>query len=220
MKHILHIDTSTDTAVIAISGDGQMLKSAINQEARNHASTINGMIEQLLHDLKLSLNSLAAISVVGGPGSYTGLRIGLATAKGFCYALGIPLMQHNKLELLSYQEMEHSNQKICGTMLAARPDEYFFGLYSSDQILVEPEHLMAENLINKLSNFNNQLLIIGNFNEEKFQNCKISNVEFIEMQGISLDFWSKYAFEKFNSNNFVNLSTAEPFYLKQVYTHK
>lgn len=220
MKHILHIDTSTDTAVVAISGDGQMLKSATNQEARNHASTINSMVEQVLQELQLSLNSLSAISVVGGPGSYTGLRIGLATAKGFCYALDIPLLQHNKLELLAYQEMEQVNHTICGAMIAARPDEYFFGLYEKEQTIIEPEHVIADKLFNTLYNYNIQLRIVGIFNEDKFKNCKFSNVEFIENQGINLDFWSKYTFKKFNSNNFVNLSTAEPFYLKQVYTHK
>lgn len=220
MKHILHIDTSTDTAVVAISGDGQLLKSATNQEARNHASIINSMVEQVLQELKLSLNSLSAISVVGGPGSYTGLRIGLATAKGFCYALDIPLLQHNKLEILAYQEMEHANHTVCGAMIAARPDEYFFGLYEKEQILVEPEHMEAEKLFNTLNNFSIQLRIVGILNEEKFQKYKFSNVEFAENQGIDLNFWSKYAFKKFNSNNFVNLSTAEPFYLKQVYTHK
>lgn len=220
MKHILHIDTSTDTAVVAISGDGQMLKSATNQEARNHASTINSMVEQVLQELQLSLNSLSAISVVGGPGSYTGLRIGLATAKGFCYALDIPLLQHNKLEILAYQEMEHTNHTVCGAMIAARPDEYFFGLYDKEHILVEPEHVMADKLFNTLYNYNIQLRIVGIFNEEKFKNCKFSNVEFNENQEINLDFWLKYTFKKYNSNNFVNLSSAEPFYLKQVYTHK
>ena len=220
MKHILHIDTSTDTAVVAISGDGQMLKSATNQEARNHASTINSMVEQVLQELQLSLNSLSAISVVGGPGSYTGLRIGLATAKGFCYALDIPLLQHNKLEILAYQEMEHTNHTVCGAMIAARHDEYFFGLYDKEHILVEPEHVMADKLFNTLYNYNIQLRIVGIFNEEKFKNCKFSNVEFNENQEINLDFWLKYTFKKYNSNNFVNLSSAEPFYLKQVYTHK
>src|ERR1035437_1453422 len=102
MQYLLHIDTSTDTGVVALNCDGVILAYKVNEEARNHASTINIMIEKLLAGVKISLSDLDGIVVCAGPGSYTGLRIGLATAKGLCYALNVPLILDNKLTLLAY----------------------------------------------------------------------------------------------------------------------
>ena len=92
MKYILHIDTSTDIGTIALSGDGRILSYLRTTETRNHAGVINNMIERVISDMKITLEQLSAISVCAGPGSYTGLRIGVATAKGLCYALNKPLI--------------------------------------------------------------------------------------------------------------------------------
>src|ERR1019366_2430074 len=112
MHYLLHIDTSTDTGAVAIGGDGNLLAYRANTETRNHATTINNMINDVLAEVKISLEDLSCIVVCAGPGSYTGLRIGLATAKGLCYALDKPLMLDNRLTLLAYQAYRQQDKSV------------------------------------------------------------------------------------------------------------
>src|SRR5882672_2766392 len=102
MEYLLHIDTSTDTGLLAIGCDGQLLAHSMIEESRNHAGTINNMINSLLADAHISFRQLSAVAVCAGPGSYPGLRIGLATAKVLCYALEKPLILDNKLTVLAH----------------------------------------------------------------------------------------------------------------------
>jgi tRNA threonylcarbamoyladenosine biosynthesis protein TsaB len=126
MKYILHIDTSGESGRVGLSADGILLSWKYNDEPRNHAASVNLMIEQLISDAEISLRDLASVAVCGGPGSYTGLRIGLSVAKGLCYALDIPLMQHSRLLLLCYQQQNIHSDKFTfyASVLKARDKEY------------------------------------------------------------------------------------------------
>jgi tRNA threonylcarbamoyladenosine biosynthesis protein TsaB len=106
MALILNMDTSTDYASIALAMDGKLIESMRNPELRDHASWIHQAMRELLIKCGYTLPHLQAIAVTGGPGSYTGLRIGMSTAKGLCYVLNIPLIIENTLKVMaaSYQE--------------------------------------------------------------------------------------------------------------------
>ena len=221
MKYLLHIDTSTDVGTVALSGDGVLLSHLSTEETRNHASTINNMIEQLMAGAGITLDQLSAIVVCAGPGSYTGLRIGLATAKGFCYAMDKPLLLDNRLTLLAYTayKKEPSFAQYV-SLLVAREKEYFISVYSNDfSCIVPPQHITEDALTGLLAK-DARTYMLSDAPENVINNLHINHVQVDNNTKIELNSWSFYAFEKNNCNDFVNLMEAEPFYLKQVYTHK
>src|ERR687889_642724 len=101
MPLILNLDTSTDKASVCIARDGETFELLENNQQKDHASWIHPAIDQILHQANLVINDLEAVAVTAGPGSYTGLRVGMATAKGLCYALSKPLVAINTLEVMT-----------------------------------------------------------------------------------------------------------------------
>ena len=90
MSYIINIDTATETAHISIAQDGKLLYNLNNSLQKDHGAFVQTAIEQLLKTAALSFTDIDAVAVTAGPGSYTGLRVGLASAKGLCYALHKP----------------------------------------------------------------------------------------------------------------------------------
>lgn len=222
MTYLLHIDTSIDTGLIAVSGDGVLLASCMNEETRNHAATINNMISNVLADINISFEDLSGIVVCAGPGSYTGLRIGMATAKGLCYALDKPLILDNRLTMLAYQAQRNHPGEYSQyvSLLVARDKEYFISIYNNDLICTfPPQHIMEEQL-DELIDKKEKTYIITDAVQDVILSLKINNLLIDTDIKTDLKSWVFYAFAKYIGNNIVNLSEAEPFYLKQVYTHK
>ncbi len=219
MDYLLHIDTSSDTGTVAVGGGGKLLAQRMNSETRNHAASINLMIEGVLADASISMEQLSGVIVCAGPGSYTGLRIGMATAKGICYALGKPLLLDNKLTLLAYQcsRIHKASQYIA--LLTAREKEYFAAVYDSEfNCILTPQHIMAEGLRNVIHDAGTTILITDDIAAGNL--IPIPDLQIDNSTNLNIGLWVYYANEQFRCSNIVNLSTAEPFYLKQVYTHK
>lgn len=221
MSYILHIDTSADTSSIAITLKGQILTTATNTETRNHAASINNMIEQVLGDINIKSTDLNAVAVCSGPGSYTGLRIAMATAKGICYALDIPLILNDKLALLAGNDAtKYTEPASFASILIAREGEYFMGIYGREgDVIVNAAHFTEEKMAEILK-FQEKLHITTNVVEDIFYKLKVS---FLTLnQDITLDFhyWAKIAYEQYSNQHFTNILYATPQYLKQVYTHK
>src|SRR5450432_739152 len=129
---ILLIDTAQETGTIALSKDGLVLFSEENKIAKEHASWLYGAITRLLEKANTAIREMEAIAVVAGPGSYTGLRVGMAAAKGFCYALKIPLITQNTLRVMAESMLpaaEEKKARIC-PLIDARRDEVFTALYT------------------------------------------------------------------------------------------
>lgn len=222
MEYILHIDTSTDKSTVAICGDGKPLAFRNSEEARNHAGSINLMINEVMAQANIKLVELSAIAACGGPGSYTGLRIGVATAKGLCYALNKPLLLDNRLTLLSYQA--YLRKEIAAThyisLLTAREKEYFISVHDSDfNCIIEPKHITYTEL-DELMEGKENICLTTDVNEEILNALHIEKMHLITSTDIDLASWAGYSYQSFKCNNTVNLSEAEPFYLKQVFTHK
>ncbi len=222
MKHLLHIDTSGDIGYVALAADGQIICSEQNNETRNHASTINLMIERVLAGSQVSFKDLAGVVVCAGPGSYTGLRIGMATAKGLCYALDIPLFLDNKLTLLAFQAYKKFGSKFAHyiAILPARENEYFLSIHDNNFTnTYDANHIMGSELDSLLSGKENMCIISNQLpplTAEKYA----ENLYVAHETEIDKVIWGFYSFEQYKCNKTVNLSTSEPFYLKQVYTHK
>src|ERR1041385_9494023 len=114
MALLLSIETSTHSFSCALHFEGKLIGVGESTESQSTASMLAVMIEKLFHDAQIKKDQLKGVVVASGPGSYTGLRIGVATTKGICYALNIPLISVNTLYLLAYQM---KNSKPNNTLL-------------------------------------------------------------------------------------------------------
>ena len=133
MSCILHIETSTSVCSVAVSVDGKVIFDKADRTGNNHAEALGSFVDEAMSFADSHAIPLDAVAVSGGPGSYTGLRIGVSMAKGVCYALDIPLISVSTLELmcvpvlLRYDDMEE-NALLC-PMIDARRMEVYASLY-------------------------------------------------------------------------------------------
>ncbi|GAA4459378.1 tRNA (adenosine(37)-N6)-threonylcarbamoyltransferase complex dimerization subunit type 1 TsaB [Nemorincola caseinilytica] len=204
-----------------VCADGKPVCTETNSTLRDHATAINNMISAALASAGIAMAQLAAIAVCSGPGSYTGLRIAMATAKGICYAMDIPLLLQDRLSLLALAAIQqHPTAGYIASILVARDKEYFISIHDNkfDTILA-PVHMMEEDMAEMLQNREN-LHITTNAAEELFFKLKVKFCSF--GQNIILDngAWAEYAYEQYDRNGNVNIANAIPLYLKSVYTHK
>lgn len=131
MPLILTIDTATDKASICLALHGAVLQQRVNTQAMDHAAWMHTAMKELMQESGYALPQLNAVAVVAGPGSYTGLRVGMATAKGLCYVLNIPLLSLNTLAVMAYaaRNVVSPGMLVC-PMLDARRMEVFTALYN------------------------------------------------------------------------------------------
>jgi tRNA threonylcarbamoyladenosine biosynthesis protein TsaB len=219
---ILYLDTCTDIAFVALSKGADLLAIRFSTETRNHAAGLNVMIEEVMQEAGLTFQDLNAIAVCAGPGSYTGLRIGLATAKGLCFALDKPLMLFNKLDLLCLQSIDKNNKKYENyvAVLRAREAEYFISAHNKNlDVVIAPQHVNETELLSLLQSLNAIYLISDCI--ESNENNRFTTVVQIEKNiKININAWISIALSQCKAQNFAPLSSSEPFYLKDVYTHK
>lgn len=140
--NILHIETATSTCSVALSKDGKLISTEVATESNMHTKRINLMIEELLSKNALEINELSAISVSIGPGSYTGLRVGLSAAKGLAFALDTPLIGISTLEALAQPFLENSKGKSVISAIDARRNEVYMAIFDSSLNLLEGDHCL------------------------------------------------------------------------------
>lgn len=217
MALILHIDTAVDAASICLAKDGKALSFAKNEKQKDHASWLHLAIKEIFEQNNLEIASIDAVAVTEGPGSYTGLRIGMATAKGICYALNKPLITLNTLLVMANAAKDIDVDLLC-PMIDARRMEVFTAIYSKRlQIVKEPAAtIIDENSFNEeLSN--KTIAFFGN-GSGKFQKIKNhSNAIFKEIN-FDASTMISLAEEKYTNKQFADLAYAEPLYLKEFYT--
>lgn len=219
MALILNIETSTDVCSVALSRDGQILFSEVDIEGPSHAKLIGPFIDKALkvaENLELKPD---AISVSSGPGSYTGLRIGVSIAKGVCYALGIPLISIPTLDLLTdmfINSIENSENILIRPVLDARRMEVYTGLYNEKGFSIEG----AKALIVNENSFENELAenlvyFVGN-GSAKLRNVLLSqNARFVDDLKPLAEAMIKLAEKSYDESDFVDVAYFEPFYLKE-----
>lgn len=215
MKTILHIDTSGTVAQILLSREGQLLSYIQLQESKDQAGKINGMVDAALQKANCTLQEIQAISVCNGPGSYTGLRVGLATAKGLAVALDLPLILHHKLILIANAYAEDWNE-FC-LVQEARSEEYFVCAFRQKKCVLQPRHFTLDELKAYLNQEKIENLIIDKesiketLKEEKNLNFQIEN------RGVMAKIWIKQSEERLENKIFDDLAYSEPFYLKPAF---
>ncbi|HLY69169.1 MAG TPA: tRNA (adenosine(37)-N6)-threonylcarbamoyltransferase complex dimerization subunit type 1 TsaB, partial [Puia sp.] len=144
MSLILNIDTAGDTASICLAKNGEILALLHNTNQQDHAAWLHTAIDQMMQNAKHEFRDLSAVAISAGPGSYTGLRVGMAAVKGFCYALHIPLITESTLALMAFAaSLQLKNKKafLC-PMIDARRNEVFTALFTSDLEEIAPATAM------------------------------------------------------------------------------
>jgi tRNA threonylcarbamoyladenosine biosynthesis protein TsaB len=224
MSLILNIDTSTETAHVSIAKAGNVLRSSKNESQTDHASFLQPAIQQLVKDTGIALTDIDAIAVTAGPGSYTGLRVGMASAKGLCYALNKPLIMLNTLEVLTASAIRklaghHVNEHILFCpMIDARRMEVFTAIYDPQlATILPPQALILEEQSFKEQLINNPLIFFGSGSAKWNAICHDPNASF-EMISILPEAMSSLSNLFFSRNQFADLAYSEPFYLKEFQT--
>lgn len=213
MAYILNIETATKNCSVSIAKDGEtLLCKEIAEQGYSHAEKLHIFIEEALKELNLDFANLDAIAVSKGPGSYTGLRIGVSAAKGLCYALNIPLIAADTLEILASAISVENGVVI--PMIDARRMEVYSAIFDSNG--------------NKTRDTEAEIITEQSFSEVKETihfvgdgalKCKdlLSADKFVYHPEIiypSAKQMSLLSFEKHKKSDTVNVAYFEPFYLK------
>ncbi|MEX6690477.1 tRNA (adenosine(37)-N6)-threonylcarbamoyltransferase complex dimerization subunit type 1 TsaB [Danxiaibacter flavus] len=223
MALILNIDTCSDEAFVCLALDDKVIATETNPEQKNHAAFLQPAIQRLMHHAKKSLADIDAIAVVSGPGSYTGLRVGLASAKGLCYALNKPLVFVNTLYIMAYAAKNHATlnthpkpQLFC-PMVDARRMEVFTCLYNDQLELKEPPQAMILNELSFIEYVDNQAVLFFGNGSEKFKPVvKSSNALFANVIYTAGDM-AVLSHEAFEGKKFQDLAYSVPEYIKDFF---
>lgn len=219
MALILNIDTAVESASLCIADDERTIAYAANNIPHTHAPWIHNAIKNLFHSHQLSLHDVDAIAVSNGPGSYTGLRIGLATAKGICFALNKPLICLPTLEIMASAVTNEAADLIC-PVIDARRMEVYTALYKKDLTLITiPAAMIIDENSFDAELVNNQVLFTGNGTAKLKKVIKHSNAVFSEVV-YNASNMPPLSVKHYQQQAFTNLSYAEPYYLKAVYFNK
>ena len=145
MPLILSLETATTNCSVALASDGKVVASRSINSGYSHSEKINVFIEEVIAQAGVTLKDLQAVAVSSGPGSYTGLRIGISTAKGLCYALDIPLIAINTLDAMA-QGFNARKDELIVPMIDARRMEVYSAVYDSEKKRVsEIEAIVVDN---------------------------------------------------------------------------
>ncbi len=224
MALILNIETSTEVCSVSLALKGKTLHILESADGLNHSSVLTVFIENILAENRIPASRLGAVAVSKGPGSYTGLRIGVSVAKGICYGLNIPLISVDSLEILGkYAAQNHNKYKLengdepalfC-PMIDARRMEVYTALYNSKGESIRPvtaEIINGDFLADQLAK--HKILFFGNGAEKCKQLITHHNAIFGGPQTTSAEFMQQISENRFRDNQFEDIVYFEPFYLK------
>lgn len=213
MAFLLNIETSTTNCSVALSKNGEVyLLKEDNSANYSHAERLHVYIDEVFKLAKIQPKDLSAIAVSQGPGSYTGLRIGVSAAKGLCFALGIPLIAIPTLEVLAHKVKIKEGYIV--PMLDARRMEVYTAVYDHHYLSIESTSAkILEDY--SLSEFleSNPVYFIGNATDKAKTVIKHSNAIFLTEYPSAQQMCS-LSFNKFQNQDFKDLAYFEPYYLK------
>lgn len=212
---ILSIETSTDVCSVAIHLSGELKACAELNEKGVHSAKIMSLIEEVLRKASLQISDLKAVAVSEGPGSYTGLRIGVSTAKGLCFGLGIPLVAVNTLQGLAFQLKQADKQATIIALLDARRMEVYSQVFSAQgEILRVLKAEVLDELI--YAGYLDQGLVyfIGDGAGKASSLIQHQNAQFLENQ-VSANSVGEIAWLKYEKQEFEDLAYFVPNYLKE-----
>ena len=216
MSYILSLETATSVCSVALHHNKEIKASSHLFIGQSASSKLAVMIDELLNRCDVSPTQLNGVAVSAGPGSYTGLRIGVATAKGLCFALDIPLMAINTLEsMINKVAAQYPAGTLLCPMLDARRMEVYCLVTDSTRKILEPTQakVIDEESFEELL-ATNKIIFFGNGAIKCQEVITSANAIFLSDVYPSAEQIGELAYEKFNAEQFENLADFEPYYLK------
>lgn len=217
MSLILMIDTAQEIAFVSISKDGVPIGYIQNDIQKEHAGFLHLAIQDLLKSCEVELKELDAISVTKGPGSYTGIRVGMASAIGLSYALNKPIIHICSLKLLTHAAVNKiidPTQVLFCPMIDARRMEVFTGLFDVNlEPIIAPDAMIVDENFMQDFLMKKSVYFIGS-GKDKFEKiCKNDNAQFLEVENLhfNMAFLSNFYY---NNKSFANIESFEPAYIK------
>lgn len=219
MSLILNIETATKNCSVSLAKEGKtIICKEIATENFSHAEKLHVFIETILQEVNLSLKHLNAIAVSQGPGSYTGLRIGVSSVKGLCYALDLPMIAIDTLALLARRIK--IDEGIIIPMIDARRMEVYTSFFDKNYLKIRETkaEIIDESSYNKV---NDTIHLVGD-GALKFKET-LTDTKFVfydEVVYPSANEMSELSFEKYKKSDFVDVAYFEPYYLKDFVLNK
>ena len=226
---ILCLETSSVVCSVALVDNSNVIALRESLDGQNHAEKITIFIDEVMKEANISYNELEAIAVSKGPGSYTGLRIGVSTAKGLCYAMEKPLIAIDTLAAMTEGFLDNNfdndhdtnikslpSSSIFCPMIDARRMEVYSAFFTEDMKKIsETEALIIDESSFSDLKLNHHLYLFGDGADKLislFENEE--NITVIEKFHCSAAYMARLAEEAFKNNDFVDTAYFEPFYLK------
>jgi tRNA threonylcarbamoyladenosine biosynthesis protein TsaB len=222
MAIILGIETATSICSVALIKDGKLLAIRESEGVKEHSAALTGFISEVFSEAGLKYSDMDAVAVSMGPGSYTGLRIGVSSAKGLCYALDKPFIAIDTLKALSYQALQKCEAETKSVenallipMLDARRMEVYTAVFDNNLEIIEPVNalIVSDGAFSVLGN--REIIYFGEGAEKcrSFFETK-SNYTCLGNIPVSAKAVCMLAIDEFNRGNFADTAYCEPFYLK------
>jgi tRNA threonylcarbamoyladenosine biosynthesis protein TsaB len=217
MALILNINTAINPASVCLARDLKTLSFAQSTHQKDHASWLHRAVQQIIAEAGTNLKEIEAIAVTAGPGSYTGLRIGLAAGKGFSFSLNIPLIAINLLEMMAWAIKSEVADYYC-PVIDARRMEVFMAVYGRNmESIVAPSAMIV-----KADSFNSlqkrgKIIFIGDGCDKIRKIIPSSNAVFSDREVTAMDMIELSA-NNFREKRFADTAYSEPFYLKEFYS--
>jgi tRNA threonylcarbamoyladenosine biosynthesis protein TsaB len=220
MSLILAIETAVDICSVALIKGNEIIAFQESSEGKSHASLLTVFIDELLKKNKISVTDLSAVSVSKGPGSYTGLRIGVSAAKGLCYGAGIKLLGINTLQIMAcsflsqYKIDNTSNILLCPMIDARRQEVYtgFFDINGNERSDTRAVIISEDSFKDELDH--NLVYFFGNGSGKCKDIIKHTNARFVDNISPLAKYMVGLSYSAFNSGHFEDIAYFEPFYLK------
>ncbi len=217
MANILNIETSTDVCSVALSCDGEILEHHEEYDGKNHATVLNVFLDDIVRYITSREIKLDAVAVSIGPGSYTGLRIGLSEAKGLCFGYNVPLIGVNTLQLLSVSAMFSKfveDDTLYVPMIDARRNEVYTAIYNNAlQEIIPPQAMILDK--NSFKGYENKLLFIGNGAKKWEEMSQVENAAYLTgVKPVAVDMVA-LSERAFRNGDFIDVAYSTPLYLKE-----
>src|SRR5690554_7311746 len=214
--YILNIETSTKNCSVSIAQNGKTIAlKEVAEESFSHSEKLHVFIDNLLKENQITYKDLNAVALSGGPGSYTGLRIGTSTAKALCFALDLPLIAVDTLLVLAKQVNEDS---LIIPMIDARRMEVYTAIFDATHNPATPVQALVIDE-NSFAEISEKAVLIGDGAAKCKEVLNRENFIFLdEIRYPSAREMSEISFDKFQKKEFEDIAYFEPFYLKEFYT--
>lgn len=217
MSYFLLIHTSLDKAFVAISKDDTILGIQRNDTPKEHGAFLHVAAQSLLKEQNISFSELTAIGVTKGPGSYTGIRVGLSAAKGFGFALNIPLVVCSTLLALAATATDKmkNDDAVYVPMIHARQSEYYVGFYDQSLTTLRKNSLVRVDTEDMISFPGKEHIFFGiglDYFAKASDSYKMISIEEVDALTFATLVWNLFKQEKYTKAD-----SAEPLYLKDAF---